>query len=87
MLRSIRDWTADEPGPDGGRAGRLKRARRLDATLNAFVALREPAPLPDGPLTGVPYAAKDIFAKHKNLTTWWTKVSQRPAWRKTLDKS
>jgi aspartyl-tRNA(Asn)/glutamyl-tRNA(Gln) amidotransferase subunit A len=62
MLRSIRDWTADEPGPDGGRAGRLKRARRLDATLNAFVALREPALLPDGPLTGVPYAAKDIVA-------------------------
>jgi aspartyl-tRNA(Asn)/glutamyl-tRNA(Gln) amidotransferase subunit A len=62
MLRYVRDWTAAELGSDKGRAGLLARARRLDATLNAFVALREPVPLPDGPLNGVPYAAKDIFA-------------------------
>ena len=40
----------------------LPRARSLDSTLNAFVQFCEPAAPARGPLNGLPYAAKDIFA-------------------------
>src|SRR4029077_19509173 len=53
-----------EPGGStGSRLARYAaRVRRLDPVLNAFVQFRDPeSPVP-GPLSGVPYAAKDIFA-------------------------
>ncbi len=37
------------------------RARRLEPLLNAFIAIEDPARPVDGPLAGLPYAAKDIF--------------------------
>lgn len=38
------------------------RARRLEPRLNAFVAFRDAEPGASGPLDGLSYAAKDIFA-------------------------
>jgi glutathione S-transferase len=31
--------------------------------------------------------AKDIFAKNRHFAAWWSKVSERPAWRKTAGKA
>ena len=51
-----------EPAGSTGIAAYAARARRLDPVLHAFVQFRElESPVP-GPLSGVPYAAKDIFA-------------------------
>ena len=39
------------------------RAREIDRELNCFVSLAEPpSPQRDGPLRGIPYAYKDVFA-------------------------
>src|SRR3954471_22344388 len=57
MLRRFPEWAAD-----ADQAALLRRARSLDSTLNAFVQFREAVAAPCGPLNGVPYAAKDIFA-------------------------
>jgi glutathione S-transferase len=31
--------------------------------------------------------AKEIFAKHPNVAAWWTKISDRPSWRKVTDRA
>lgn len=31
--------------------------------------------------------AKDIFAKHKHVTAWWNKISERPTWKKAIGKA
>jgi aspartyl-tRNA(Asn)/glutamyl-tRNA(Gln) amidotransferase subunit A len=57
-----------EPGvePAGSTGARLAtyaaRARRLDPVLHAFVQFRDPEIPAQGALSGLPYAAKDIFA-------------------------
>ena len=52
--------------PGGSTGARLAtyaaRARRLDPVLHAFVQFRDPERPVPGPLSGLPYAAKDIFA-------------------------
>ena len=57
------DWAGLEP--DARRKLRetaTTRARRLEPRLNAFVEIEElPPPSREGPLGGMPYAAKDIF--------------------------
>jgi len=55
---------AVEPAGSTGRqlAAYAARARRLDPVLHAFVQFRDAESPVDGPLIGVPYAAKDIFA-------------------------
>jgi glutathione S-transferase len=32
-------------------------------------------------------AAKPVFAKHRHLMAWWSKVSERPTWRKVVAKA
>jgi glutathione S-transferase len=36
---------------------------------------------------GMMTPAKEIFAKHRHLGAWWSKVSERPAWRKAIGKA
>ncbi|MBX3158860.1 MAG: glutathione S-transferase family protein [Deltaproteobacteria bacterium] len=31
--------------------------------------------------------AKEIFTKHANVASWWGRVSERPAWRKTAGRA
>jgi len=31
--------------------------------------------------------AKEIFAKHPHVMTWWNRVSERPTWRKVTAKA
>jgi glutathione S-transferase len=31
--------------------------------------------------------AKEIVAKHPNVSAWWTKISDRPSWRKVTDRA
>lgn len=58
-----REPIAEPAGSTGARlATYAARARRLDPVLHAFVQFRDPERPVDGPLSGVPYAAKDIFA-------------------------
>jgi glutathione S-transferase len=35
---------------------------------------------------GMVTPAKDIFAKHRHFAAWWSKVSERPTWRKVIGK-
>jgi glutathione S-transferase len=35
---------------------------------------------------GMGTGAKDIFAKHRHFSAWWSKVSERPTWRKVTGK-
>ena len=51
-----------EPGGSTGIRAYAARARRLDPLLRAFVRFRDTETPGDGPLSGVPYGAKDIFA-------------------------
>jgi len=30
--------------------------------------------------------AKDIFAKFPHVISWWSKISERPTWRKATGK-
>jgi len=30
--------------------------------------------------------AKDIIAKHPNVTAWWARISERPTWKKVAGK-
>jgi glutathione S-transferase len=32
-------------------------------------------------------AAKEIFAKHRHVSTWWNKISERPTWQKATGKA
>jgi aspartyl-tRNA(Asn)/glutamyl-tRNA(Gln) amidotransferase subunit A len=60
---SHRSRAADvEPPGSTGIVASAARARRLDPLLHAFVQFCEPAHPVEGPLSGTPYAAKDIFA-------------------------
>ncbi len=31
--------------------------------------------------------AKEVFGKHKNVMSWWNKISERPTWRKVTGKA
>lgn len=57
----FRPWSpqADSAGSHGDAT---RRARRLEPRLNAFVAFRDGELPASGPLNGLSYAAKDIFA-------------------------
>jgi len=57
MPSHFREWTAN-----GNWAELVSLARNLDPILNAFVQFGEPVASVRGPLSGLPYAVKDIFA-------------------------
>ncbi|MCL2449717.1 MAG: glutathione S-transferase N-terminal domain-containing protein [Polyangiaceae bacterium] len=35
---------------------------------------------------GMATGAKDVLAKHRHVGAWWSKVSERPSWRKVVGK-
>jgi glutathione S-transferase len=35
----------------------------------------------------MPTPAKDILSKHPHLMAWWSKISERPSWRKVAGKA
>jgi aspartyl-tRNA(Asn)/glutamyl-tRNA(Gln) amidotransferase subunit A len=62
MIGRFREWSAQAPDQNETWSDLLTRARKLNPILNAFHEYCSPAASAPGALSGLPYAAKDIFA-------------------------
>src|SRR5690242_8297122 len=61
-MHRIPDWSELDAGAQRRRReGARAHAAALGRELNAFVAIVPAEPPPDGPLNGLPFAAKDMF--------------------------
>src|SRR5262245_61531677 len=61
-MSRIRDWvTLDDAARRRRQDAARAHATALNALTNAFVQIEPDAPRGEGPLAGMPYAAKDLF--------------------------
>jgi Asp-tRNA(Asn)/Glu-tRNA(Gln) amidotransferase A subunit family amidase len=69
QLKTVREWLrADREARKRGVEDCLKRIKELEPSIHAWVTVQPEKPTADGPLSGIPFGAKDII-ETQNLAT------------------